>query len=327
MPRDDSQNLKLLYMKDFFEECTDEDHPAKTPDILAYLEEHGVKMERKSVYPGISALEKYGLELTDPEKERNRSYYLRERDFETSEVKMILDSVASSKFLSERKSLELMNKLKKLVNVHHRHELDREVKVAGRVKTMNDSTINNLDHVHDAIAADMTLKFKYFHYNMNKEPEYTKDGKYYEVSPWVVLYDNSYYYLLAYVNDDIRTFRIDRMKSVHTGSNERQGKEQFESFDLGKYTKQTFGMFSGEEEKVEMLFHNSLIDTVIDKFGKEVFISPVDDAHFKITVPVAVSPQFFGWIFGLGGKATILGPKSVVKKMKETLKKVSQKYE
>ena len=327
MPRDDSQNLKLLYMKDFFEERTDEDHPAKTPDILAYLESHGVKMERKSIYPGISALEKYGLELTDPEKERNRSYYLRERDFEPSEVKLILDSVASSKFLSEKKSLDLMNKLKKLVNEHHRHELDREVKVAGRVKTMNDSTINNLDHVHDAITADMTLKFKYFHYNVNKELEYTRDGKYYEVSPWVVLYDNSYYYLLAYVDDDIRTFRIDRMKSVHTGSNERQGKEQFESFDLGKYTKQTFGMYSGKEEKVEMLFHNSLIDTVIDKFGKEVFVTPVDDTHFKIAVPVAVSPQFFGWIFGLGGKATILGPKSVVKKMKETLKKVSQKYE
>ena len=327
MPRDDSQNLKLLYMKDFFEERTDEDHPAKTPDILKYLEEHGVKLERKSVYPGIAMLEKYGLELTDPDKERNRSYYLRERDFEPSEVKMILDSVASSKFLSEKKSLELMKKLKKLVNEHHRYELDRQVKVANRVKSMNDSTINNLDHVYDAITADKTLMFKYFHYNVKKEPEFTRDGKYYEVSPWVVLYDNSYYYLLAYVDDDIRTFRVDRMKSVHSGDKERQGKEQFEEFDLGKYTKQTFGMYSGKEEKVEMVFHSSLVDTVIDKFGKDIWIAPVDDDHFKTIVTVAVSPQFFGWIFGLGGKATILGPKSVVKKMKEALKKVSQKYE
>ena len=326
MPRDDSQNLKLLYMKDFFEERTDENHPARTPEILDYLEKHGVKLERKSVYPGIVALEKYGLELTDPDKERNKSYYLRERDFEPSEVKMILDSVASSKFLSERKSLELMKKLKKLVNEHHRYELDRQVKVANRVKSMNDSTINNLDHVHEAITADKNLLFKYFHYNVSKEPEFTRDGKYYEVSPWVVLYDNSNYYLLAYVDDEIRTFRVDRMKSVHKGENERQGKEQFEEFDLGKYTKQTFGMFSGKEEKVEMVFHNSLVDTVIDKFGKDIWIAPVDDYHFKTTVPVAVSPQFFSWIFGLGGKVTILGPKSVVKQMKDMLAKVSERY-
>lgn len=138
---------------------------------------------------------------------------------------------------------------------------------------------------------------------------------------------NAFYYLLAYAEDDIKTFRADRMAAVHAGEQERQGKELFEAFDLGKYTKSTFGMFAGKEEKVEMVFHNSLIDTVIDKFGKEVWLSPVDDYHFKITVPVAVSPQFFGWVFGLGGKATIVGPKSVVKKMKDMLGSVSERYE
>ena len=192
---------------------------------------------------------------------------------------------------------------------------------------MNDSTINNLDHIHEAISADKTLRFKYFHYNVKKEQEFTKDGRYYEVSPWVVFYDNSNYYLLAFVDDAIRTFRVDRMKNVHKGAEDRQGKEQFEAFDLGHYMKSTFGMFSGKEEKVEMQFHNSLIDTVIDKFGKDVWISPVDEYHFRIDVPVAVSPQFFGWIFGLGGKATILGPKSVVNKMKEMLDKANEKYE
>ena len=327
MGRTDTQNLKLLYMKDFFEEKTDEDHPAKAPEIIEYLHQHGVDVERKAIYPGVRALESYGLVLKDPDKDRNKTYYLRERDFEPSEVKLILDSVASSKFLSEKKSLELMKKLKKLVNVHHRHELDRQVKVAGRVKSMNESTINNLDHIHNAVTANKTLKFKYFHYNVKKEQEFTREGKYYEVSPWVVIYDNSNYYLLAYVDDDIRTFRVDRMKSVHTGENERQGKEQFESFDLGKYTKQTFGMFSGKEEKVDMVFHNSLIDTVIDKFGKDVWIMPVDDHHFKATATVAVSSQFFGWIFGLGGKVTIVGPDPVVKQMKDMLGKVSERYE
>lgn len=168
MGRTETQNLKLLYMKDFFEEKTDEDHPAKAPEIIEYLHQHGVDVERKAIYPAVRALETYGLELKDPDKERNKTYYLQERDFEPSEVKMILDSVASSKFLSERKSMELMKKLRKLVNEHHRHELDRQVKVAGRVKTMNDSTINNLDHIHEAISSDKTLKFKYFHYDTKK---------------------------------------------------------------------------------------------------------------------------------------------------------------
>ena len=328
--------LKLLYLKQFFEECTDEDHPATMSNILTYLDSKGIHAERKGIYADISYLEDFGMELRDISKEdredeekkqRNRSYRLLDRDFEPSEIKLILDSVASSKFLSEKKSMDLMAKLEKLVSVHQRQSLKRQIKVTGRVKSMNGSVMYNVDTIHVAIASDTTVKFKYFHYNTQKEREYTYDGKPYEVSPWTLLYDNSNYYLLAYVDGNIRTFRVDRMAEVKRGGKERQGKEQFESFDLASFTKATFGMFSGKEEKVEMVFHNSLIDTVIDKFGKDVFIFPVDDHHFKITVPVAVSSQFFGWIFGLGGKVTIVGPKSVVKQMKDMLGKVSERYE
>lgn len=326
MSRGANQKLKLLYLKQFFEEKTDEQHPAVMADILKYLETHEVEAERKSIGSDLDALEQFGMSVRDEDKLRNKKYFLAERDFKPSEVKLILDSVASSKFLSENKSRELMKKLGTLVNEYHRHELNREVKVAGRVKSMNDNATTALDHIHAAIAADKTVRFKYFHYDVNKERQFTHNGEYYEVSPWVVIYDSSFYYLLAYTGDDIRTFRADRMASVHAGTKERQGKEQFEAFDLGKYMKSTFGMFSGKEEKVEMVFHNSLIDTVIDKFGQEVWLSPVDDDHFKITVPVAVSPQFFGWVFGLGGKVTILGPEKVVKKMKEMLEKVEKRY-
>ncbi len=318
--------LKLLYLKQFFEECTDEDHPASMADILAYLDEKGIHAERKGIYADINYLEDYGMELRDEDKERNKTYRLLDRDFEPSEIKLILDSVASSKFLSEKKSMDLMNKLEKLVSVHQRQSLKRQIKVAGRVKSMNGSVMYNVDTIHAAIASARPVRFKYFHYNTQKEREYTHDGKPYEVSPWTLLYDNSNYYLLAFVDDNIRTFRVDRMAEVKQGSKDRQGKEQFESFDLVSFTKATFGMFSGKEEKVEMVFHNSLTDTVIDKFGKDVFVSVVDDYHFKITVPIAVSPQFFGWIFGLGGKVTILGPKSVVKQMKDMLGIVSERY-
>ena len=321
-----NQKLKLLYLKQFFEEKTDEQHPATMEDIRKYLTQHEVDAERKSIGTDMDALEQFGMPVRDKDMLRNKKYFLQERTFKPSEVKMILDSVASSKFLTEKKSLELMKKLGTLVNEHHRHELNRQVKVAGRVKSMNENTTEVLDHIHAAMAANTTVRFKYFHYNMNKEREFTRDGKYYEVSPWALIFDNSYYYLLAVVDDDIRTFRADRMAATHAGTKKRQGKELFEAFDLGKFTKSTFGMFTGKEEKVEMVFHNSLIDTVIDKFGKEVFLSPVDNYHFKITVPVAVNPQFFEWLFGLGGKATIVGPKAVVKKMKDMLENVKEKY-
>ena len=319
--------LKLLYLKQFFEECTDEDHPASMPDILTYLDSKGIHAERKGIYADISYLEDFGMELRDEDKERSKSYRLLDRDFEPSEIKLILDSVASSKFLSEKKSMDLMAKLEKLVSVHQRQSLKRQIKVTGRVKSMNGSVMYSVDTIHNAIASDTTVKFKYFHYNIQKEREYTHDGKPYEVSPWTLIYDNSNYYLLAFVESGIRTFRVDRMAEVKQGAKERQGKEQFESFDLASFTKATFGMYSGKEEKVEMVFHNTMIDTVIDKFGKDVFISVVDDYHFRITVPVAVSPQFFGWIFGLGGKVTIVGPKSVVKQMQDMLEKVSKRYE
>ena len=246
-------------------------------------------------------------------------------------------SVASSKFLSERTSEALIKKLGTLVSEHQRKELRRQVRVVGRARTMNDSTLNILDHIHAAIAANNTLVFKYFHYNINKEREFTRNYKkggknkdkspFYEVSPWALLYDNDNYYLLAYFEDEFRTFRVDRMSAVKTGEQKRQGQEAFEKLDIGAYSRSIFGMFGGKEESVDMVFQNRMIDTVIDKFGKDVFLNRVDDQHFKVTVNVAVSPQFFAWVFGLGNYVTITGPENVVKQMKDMLWKVCKRYE
>lgn len=318
--------LKLLYLKQFFEECTDEDHPATMPQILEYLDSKGIHAERKGIYADISYLEDFGMELRDEDKERNKTYRLLDRTFEPSEIKLILDSVASSKFLSEKKSMDLMTKLEKLVSVHQRQSLKRQIKVTGRVKSMNGSVMYNVDAIHLAIASDKTVKFKYFHYNINKEREFTRKGAFYEVSPWALIYDNNTYYLLAFVDGNIRTYRVDRMASVSQGENERQGKEEFESFDLVSFTKATFGMYSGEEQKVEMVFHNRMIDTVIDKFGKEVFLIPVDDEHFKVTTNISVSPQFYAWIFGLGNYAKIVGPEEVQNQMVEMMTGTLKRY-
>ena len=317
--------LKLLYLKQFFEEMTDEEHSATMPQILEYLDSKGIHAERKGIYADLDYLADYGMDVR--KDERGKSYQWLDRDFELSEVKLIMDSVASSKFLSEKKSMDLMTKLGKLVSVHQRADLKRQIKVFGRVKSMNASVLYSLDTIHAAIAADTTIRFKYFHYNMKKEREYSRKGEVYEVSPWALLYDNNSYYLLGFVDDDIRTYRVDRMANVEQGTKERQGKEEFESFDLVSFSKATFGMYHGEEQKVEMVFHNRMIDTVIDKFGKDVFLFSVDEEHFKVSVNVAVSPQFFAWVFGLGNNVTITGPKDVVKQMKDMLGKVSKRYE
>lgn len=269
----------------------------------------------------------YNLPSCLPNISYIRSVSWFDRDFELSEVKLIIDSVASSKFLSEKKSDTLIGKLGKLVSEYQRKELRRQVRVMGRAKSMNTSVLINTDTIYNAIAANTTIRFKYFYYNLKLDREYSHKGQIYEVSPWALLYDNDNYYLLAYTEDDFRTYRVDRMANVEQGIIERQGREEFDKMDMPAYSKATFGMYNGKQEQVTMVFHNRMIDTVIDQFGRDVWISKVDDWHFKVTVTVAVSPQFFAWVFGLGNYVTITAPDNVVKQMKDMLEKVSKRYE
>lgn len=324
MARGENQKLKLLYLKQFFEEKTDEDHPATMPEILSFLHARGVEAERKSIYTDLDALSDFGMDVR--KDERGKSYQWFDREFELPEVKLIIDSVASSKFLSEKKSDALIKKLGTLCSEHQRKELRRQVRVMGRAKSMNNSVLINVDQLHAAIAANTTVRFKYFHYNVKMERVYSRKGEVYEVSPWALLYDNDNYYLYAFVDGEFRNYCVDRMASVEQGTNERQGKEAFEKKDMPAFSKSTFGMFNGQEERVEMVFHNRMMDVVIDKFGKEVWLEKVDEWHFKISVPVAVSPQFFAWVFGLGNYVTITGPEHVKQQMKEMLEEVHKRY-
>ena len=326
--RSKTQRLKMLYLKQFFEEKTDETHPASMPDILEYLKANGVDAERKSIYVDLSALEDFGMDVRNKKDEEGKvkTYALLDREFELPEVKLIIDSVASSKFLSEKKSDALIKKLGTLCSEHQRKELRRQVRVMGRAKSMNNSVLINVDQLHAAIAANTTVRFKYFHYNVKMERVYSRKGEVYEVSPWALLYDNDNYYLYAFVDGEFRNYRVDRMAAVEQGTKERQGKEAFEKKDMPAFSKSTFGMFNGQEERVEMVIHNRMMDVVIDKFGKEVWLEKVDEWHFKISVPVAVSPQFFAWVFGLGNYVTITGPEHVKQQMKEMLEEVHKRY-
>ncbi len=322
MPRDINQRIKLLFLKQFFEEKTDEDHPATNKQIIEYLASKDIPVERKTVYTDIQALEEYGMEIM--RTENGRGYYWTDRPFELPELKFIIDSVAASKFLSEKKSDALIKKLGTLASEHQQRELRRQVRVSGRVKTMNASILNSVDAIHAAIAANTTILFKYFHYNTKMDRVFSNKGKPYEVSRLALLYDNNDYYLLGCYDEDFRTYRVDRMAEIKQGIKERIIDKDF---DISKYSKSTFGMYGGKEEKVEMVFQNRMLDAVIDKFGKDAWLQKVDDNHSKITATVSVSPQFFSWVFGLGNYIKIVGPDNVVEQMKKMLADVSKRYQ
>ena len=335
MPRSEGQKLKLLYLKEILEEYSDENHGLTMEQILIHLKNRGVSAERKSIYMDIFTLtEDYGMDIELDKTAKPPVYKLMSRDFELPELKMMVDSIASSKFLSEAKTRVLIDKIKKLCSHCDADSLSRQVTLANRVKSMNKTIHYNVDAVHQAIAANAQIKFKYFDYDLRKERNYFKKGEFYIVSPWRMLYADDNYYLLAYdaKEEKFKHFRVDKMDSVDQVKVaemkvDREGAKAFEKLDMSNYTKYTFCMFGGEVEHVTMVFQNRMMGVVIDRFGKDVVVMKEDDRHFRITVPVAVSNQFFGWVFGLGKMVKIVAPESVKEKMKEALSENLERYE
>lgn len=332
------RRTRILHVKDFLEAQTDEEYSTSMADIINYLNSKEIPAERKSVIDDIHALIDYGMDI---ELENGKLWKLLSRDFELSEIKLIVDCIASSKFLSEEKSKQLIEKVESLVSTHQRKSLNRQLTVSGRVKSMNETVLYTIDKIHEAIENDMCLDFKYFQYNMEKKREYKHDGKTYHVAPKNLLYDNNNYYLLADEGiklsmddednfwddkEELKTFRIDRMTNVEI-TEEARGEFFFaRGIDTASYTKSTFGMYHGEQTDVTMLFSKGMMDTVIDKFGKDVKTEIVDDEHFRVKTKVAVSPQFYGWIFGLGQNVMIEYPLAVAKEMKDILKERHKAY-
>jgi len=259
---------------------------------------------------------------------KNYYYHVAGREFEVAELKLLVDAIQSSKFITEKKSSELIKKLGSLVSVHEAHQLQRQVYVAGRAKALNENIYYNIDALHYAIGNNYKIKFQYFQWNIKKEMELRRNGEFYEVSPWALLWEDENYYLIGFdaVSGEIRHYRVDKMLNISSLLLMREGKEYFEKLNLADYTKRNFGMFAGEEETVKLEVNNRLIGVILDRFGKDIMIIPADEEHFRINVKVAVSSQFFGWIFALGKNVRILGPENVVNKMQEEIKLVGELY-
>ena len=319
--------LKIVHLMNIFRRETDAQHPISMSEIKKKLAKHlsNHEPDRKAIYDDFDALEAYGFIVhREPNGKR---YYLENPDFTYNEVRMIADCVSASKFLSERQARKLIEKLKGLCTVYDSSKLTRQVAVQNRTRTENDDTREELDKIFQAINGRKQISYSYFDYDLRKRRVYRYKDDIRIISPWAVIYDNDFYYLLAYNGKAMRVYRIDHMEGVEIEETDAEGLEEFKKIKLADYTKHTFGMYSGKVENVTMRFYNGMVGTVLDRFGRDVTLIKDGDTHFKITVPVAISPQFYAWVFGLKNYVTIEGPPSVVEGMKDMLSAVGKRYE
>ena len=308
-------------------ERTDEEHAVTTQEIIDYLQANDIASERKSIYSDIDLLILYGMDIIKI-KERPGGYYLASRQFELAELKLLVDAVQASKFITSKKSGELIAKLETLCSKAEAKQLHRQVVVTNRNKAVNESIYYNVDMIYKAIAENVKIRFQYFEWSVNKEMKLRRDGSFYEVSPWILSWDDENYYLIAYDDRsrEIRHYRVDKMLKIGLLNVAREGKAQFEHLDIAGYSKKTFGMFAGEEETVTLSCDSNLTGVMIDRFGKDVAMRKIDETHIKARVDVAVSRQFFGWVTGLGAAVKIEAPERVVRAYRDYLCEILGQY-
>ena len=326
--RGEHQKLKMLYLAKIFSEETDDTHSLTMPEIIEKLSLCGVNADRKTLYLDFEELRDFGMDIIAEQAGRSCYYHLGSRDFELPELKLLVDSVQSAKFITDKKSNQLIRKLESLVSRHEAKQLQRQVIISGRVKTMNESIYYNVDKIHDAINAGCQIRFKYYQWNIKKEMELRKNGAWYQISPWALMWDDEYYYLVAYDAGDniIKHYRVDKMLKISVVDEKRKGQELFRQFDTPRYSKSLFGMNSGEETDVTLEAANRMAGILIDRFGKDIFIIPTDEGHFRTSVHVSVSSQFLGWIMSLGEDIRIVSPPGVVDMMTKAARRLAAQY-
>ena len=315
MPKTTGQKLKLLYLMKIFLSHSDESHMLTVNEIISKLSEYDIKAERKTVYDDIETLRQFGIDIV-MEKAKAYGYYVAGRDFELPELKLLADAVQSSKFITEKKSRELIKKLEGLVSVYDAGTLKRQVYIQNRVKNMNESIYYSVDTMHEAIAEGRKISFKYFDYSIAKERVYRRDGAVYVVDPIALTWNDENYYLIAHSHDreGLSHYRVDRMNNVSILDEKRD--KDVKGINLAEYSKKIFGMFGGEETNVLLRVSNQLASAVIDRFGGDVMMIADGEDHFTVSIRVIPSPIFYGWLFQFGELCTVLSPQKVVDELK-----------
>lgn len=313
MAKSFQQKLKILYLMRIFMQNTDENHPMTVKDLIAAIAEYGISVERKTIYDDIETLKVFGLDIVN-RRERPAGFYLASRDFEIAELKLLVDAVQSSKFITCRKSKQLIEKLENLMSKYEANKLRQQVLVEPRIKAGNERIYYNIDDVYRAISKNYQVTFQYYEWNVSKEKQLRKNGERYQVSPWGLIWKDDNYYMIGLDEKTgiMKHYRLDKMLNISIENKPRNGKEIFSREDIAQIASSTFGMFGGKEQFVKLAFPNHLAGVIIDRFGQNVMMRPSEkETHFLVNVSVVVSNQFYGWLAGLGPGVSVKSPDSV----------------
>lgn len=319
MAKSPNQKLKLLYLVDILERKTDENHPMTAAALIEELAKVEISAERKSIYDDIQQLMDYGYDIVHNKARVGGGYYMASKRFELAELKVLVDSVQASRFLSAKKTRELIDKLEKLCSIHEEKQLKRQVYVLNRIKTDNESIFYNVDYIHDAVHRNKQISFQYYEWSTSKEMKLRRDGARYIVSPLALVWDDENYYLVAYEEGrGIRHYRVDKMKAIEVLDDNRLEESGYREFDPAVYSNKVFGMYGGDLAAVTLSFPENLTGVMLDRFGKEVSLKKESD-KFTIRTDVVISDHFFGWLAGLGKDVRIVSPDNIRQQYKQYL--------
>lgn len=324
-----NQKKKLLAVMQILLQRTDENHTMSAQDICRALNSsYGITAERKGIYADIEALQEMGIDIVQ-NKGSAAGYYVGSREFELPELKLLVDAVQSSRFITSKKSDKLIKKLEGLTSCYEAQQLQRQVFICDRPKTENETIFYIVDQIHAALFENNQISFQYTEWTAKKELRVRKEGAYYQVSPWALIWDSENYYLVAYDAESnmVKHYRVDKIKNLSLLEEKRLGKDKFQKFDLPAFSKKTFAMYGGRDEQVSLQCKNHLAGVMIDRFGKEIMMVPIDAHSFEANVLVTVSEQFFGWLAGLGRGVRITSPEHVRSEYKAYLQTILEQYE
>lgn len=325
------QKIKLLYIIKILTELTDEEHPLSATEICQKLESYDVTAERKAIYDDINCLIDFGYDIIQTRVPKN-GYFLASRDFELPEIFLLGDAVRTAKFISEKKTRELTAKLDALTSRYQSKRNIRGIYIDGSGKTSNEEIFYNIDAINTAIEEGKKITFKYGRRTLKNGREIVTEYKEHIVSPYAMTWQDDHYYLICNYDkyDNLMNLRIDRIRAIKLTDapirNFSEVSDYRDTFDVADYTKKLFGMFGGDMQEIKLRCNNAILEPVVDRFGKNIFITNVTDTSFDFTVKAAISDGLVTWIMNYADNIEVIKPTLLRDKIKDRADRVGNLY-